>query len=151
MSELSHVEFLMAIIKHTTNGKPNLPALSKALNLNPSATSMRMTRLKKKLASGETIKITSKDTEFLENVVKYSEGKTDLKGLAQDCGLKAGAVSMRLTRLRKKWQTLDESGHGEGGGRRKRGVEKVRHVGSGEGGIKVEAVEIKVEFEDEGY
>lgn len=81
--------------------------------------------------------------------MRCSDGKTDIKGLAQECGLKMGAVSMRLTRLRKKWEA-EGKGVVKAGGRKPRGGEEVP-VPTGERVIKVEGAEITVEFDDEQY
>lgn len=62
---------------------------------------MRITRLKRKLAQ-PTAKVELKDLQFLQKMVEFGAGKTDLKGVAAELGLKVSAVSMRLTRLRKK-------------------------------------------------
>ena len=98
----SHANFLLALIKHTP-GKPDLASLSTALNLKPSATSMRITRLRKKMADPNSA-VSTLDIEFLESLVRYSGGKTDLKGVAEECGLKISAVSMRITRMKRKWK-----------------------------------------------
>ena len=98
----SHATFLLALLKHTP-GKPDINSLSAALNLKPGATSMRITRLKKKFTDPNSA-VSNLDIEFLENLVRYSKGKTDLRGVAEECGLKVGAVSMRVTRLKRKWR-----------------------------------------------
>jgi len=108
----SHATFLLAMIKHTP-GKPDLTSLSAALNLKPAATSMRITRLKKKMTDPNSA-VSTLDIEFMESLVRYSTGKTDLRGVAEDCGLKVGAVSMRVTRLKKKWKMEAEKERGDG-------------------------------------
>ena len=40
---------------------------------------------------------------FLLKVVEMGGGKTDIKGLAGELGMKLSAVNMRMTRLRKKF------------------------------------------------
>ena len=62
-----------------------------------------MTRLKRKLAQPGTKGVKAEDLGFLFKVVELSGGKADLKGLAGELGLKSSALSMRLTRLRKKF------------------------------------------------
>lgn len=83
------------------------------MNLKPGATSMRITRLKKKMSDPNPVVSTS-DIEFMESLVRYSAGKTDLRGVAEECGLKVGAVSMRVTRLKRKWKM--EAGNERGDG-----------------------------------
>ena len=98
MSEKSQAEFLFAVIKHSPK-KVNIRHLSAALNLTVGATNMRMTRLKRKMLANDC-KVKAGDLEFLESVFEINEGKTDIKKLAAELGINAGAVSMRLTRLR---------------------------------------------------
>ena len=61
-----------------------------------------MTHLKRKLAQfavGGLKSAKVDELEFLLKVVELSGGKTDLKALASELGLKVSAASMRLTRL----------------------------------------------------
>jgi len=139
MTETSNIQFLTALFNHTNHTKSNLHLLSHALNLTPGATSMRLTRLKQKLAKGDTTKISARDTTFLEAVLRSLGGKTDLRGVAAECGISVGAASMRFTRLRKKWE--------QGEGRTKGGA---KGGGSGKGGEVKEEWVIKVEDEEDG-
>jgi hypothetical protein len=100
MSKKEQAEFLFAVLKHTTLNL-NVRHLSAACDLSLGATQMRMTRLRRKLKRGHA-KIEEADLEFLEKVWDFSEGKTDVQGVASELGMKSGAVSMRLSRLKKK-------------------------------------------------
>jgi Myb-like DNA-binding domain len=97
--------FLVALLRHTNlNIRPQ--ELAAAMNLTPGAASMRLVRLRKKLASSETM--VAKDVGFLLKLVELAGGKgTNFRGLADEMGLKVPAVRMRITRLRKK---LDKKG-----------------------------------------
>jgi hypothetical protein len=65
---------------------------------------MRISRRKKKFERGDGVcTVEEKDLEFLSKVVEFSGGKTDVKALAADIGLKPTAVYMRLVRMRKKF------------------------------------------------
>lgn len=68
---------------------------------------MRITRLKRKLAQTDT-KVTTKDWEFFAKVWQFSGGKVDLKAVSEELGLNVSAVSMRVTRLRKKLGIVGE-------------------------------------------
>jgi hypothetical protein len=105
-SEQSQTQFVFTILKYTTL-KLNTRHLSAALNLTPAATTMRMTRLKRKLAQTDA-KVMSKDWEFFVKVWEFSGGKVDLKAVAGELGLNVAAVSMRITRLRKKLRMVEE-------------------------------------------
>jgi hypothetical protein len=98
MSKKEQADFLFTVLKHTTLNL-NVRHLSAACDLSLGATQMRMTRLRRKLEKGNA---EDADLEFLEKVWEFSGGKTDVKGLASELGLKTGAVSMRLSRLRKR-------------------------------------------------
>jgi hypothetical protein len=56
------------------------------------ATHMRVARLKKKL---EVNCFDGHDLHFLEKMLEYSDGKTDLRGVAGELGMKVPAVRMR--------------------------------------------------------
>jgi DNA-binding MarR family transcriptional regulator len=101
MSEKAHAEFLFAILRHSSLLKYDLRQLADHLQITPAATSMRITRLKRKLAK-PTPDIEGKDIVLLEKLVEFSGIKPDIRGLAKELGLKPSAVSMRLTRVRKK-------------------------------------------------
>jgi hypothetical protein len=80
-SEQSQTQFLFTILKYTTL-KLNTRHLSAALNLTPAATTMRMTRLKRKLAQTDA-KVMSKDWEFFVKVWEFSGGEG---GFESCCG-----------------------------------------------------------------
>jgi hypothetical protein len=105
----SNAKFLLLVLKYTSS-KPDISALADAINLTPAATSMRITRLKQKL---EQSRFDGHDMHFLEKLIEYSGGKVDLKGVAEEMGMKVTAISMRMTRLRKKF-----GGGGERSGRK---------------------------------
>ena len=151
ISRMSNVkaqaEFLFAVLKHSPV-KVNIRYLSAACDLSVPATSMRLTRLKKKFENEDGVgTVEAKDLEFLERMVEFSGGKTDVKALAAEMGMKPSAVSMRLIRLRKKFGTAG-TGRKGGGGRTKNTrecssmhmQEKVEHEGR----------EIKCEMKSEG-
>ena len=96
----ANANFLFVVLRHTPL-KYNLRALADSLGLTPAATTMRITRLKRKLTQ-PTAKVELKDERFFQKMIEFGSGKTDLKGVAAELGLKVSAVSMRLTRLRKK-------------------------------------------------
>src|SRR5947207_4058415 len=100
MTDQSQTEFIFTILKHSSI-KLKTRDLSAALNLTPAATTMRMTRLKRKLAQSNS-KVTTKDLEFFAKVWEFSGGKVNLKAVSEELGLNVGAVSMRVSRLRKK-------------------------------------------------
>ena len=105
LSNQAQAEFLFSVIKYTP-AKVNTRELAAALNLTVGATNMRMVRLRRKLAqsaAGANSAVKPDDLEFLMKVLEFSGGKTDLKGLAEEWGLRLSAASMRLTRLRKKF------------------------------------------------
>jgi hypothetical protein len=101
-----HAVFLAAVVTHNPS-KPNIVQLSAALDLTPAATSMRFSRLKKRLDRGRP---NANDVAFLEKIVQYTDGKTDTRKVGQEVGLTPAAVSMRLTRLRKKWSGVRGNG-----------------------------------------
>jgi hypothetical protein len=98
MSKKEQADFLFTVLKHTTLNL-NVRHLSAACDLSLGATQMHMTRLRRKLEKGNA---EDADLEFLEKVWEFSGGKTDIRGLASELGLTTGAVSMRLSRLRKR-------------------------------------------------
>jgi DNA-binding MarR family transcriptional regulator len=98
MSE-TQAHFLMLVLKHTPS-KPKIHDLAAAVNLTTAATSMRITRLKHRL---EENRFEAKDLPFLEKLIQYSGGTTNTKAVAEELGMKPSAISMRLTRLRKKF------------------------------------------------
>ena len=104
---------------------------------------MRMVRLKKKLAAPAGVKgVKAEDLEFLLKVVEMGGGKTDIKGLAGELGMKVGAVNMRLVRLRKKF---GRTGGSTGAG----GSEWAEEVAMDEGGrVKQEEGVIEVKCEE---
>jgi hypothetical protein len=121
MSKKAQAEFLFLVLKHSPD-KVNIRHLSAACDLSVPATSMRVTRLKKKFENENGAStVEAKDLEFLERMVEFSGGKTDVKALAAEVGLKPSAVNMRLVRLRKKFWTA--------GNRRKRGGGSAKNTG----------------------
>lgn len=98
MSKKEQADFVFTALKHTTLNL-NVRHLSATCGLSLGATQMRMTRLRRKLEKGDA---EDADLEFLEKVWEFSGGKTDVKGLASELGMTTGAVSMRLSRLRKR-------------------------------------------------
>ena len=142
MSTQQQAEFLFAVLKHTPT-KLNTRDLAAKLNLKVGATNMRMTRLKRKLAAPAGIKgVKAEDLGFLLKVVEMGGGKTDIKGLAGELGMKVGAVNMRMTRLRKKFgRPSGDTGAG--------GSELAEEVAMDEGGgVKQEeqsVIEVKCE------
>jgi transposase-like protein len=95
----------MLVLKHTPS-KPNVRDLAAAMNLTPAATRMRITRLKCRL---EENRFEGNDLPFLEKLIQYSGGTTNIKAIAEEMGMNPSAIRMRLTRLRKKF------GDGAGG------------------------------------
>jgi hypothetical protein len=95
----SQEQFFFAVFKYTP--KINRRALAESLNLTPGATTMRFTRLYKKLANGT---VDSKDLVFCKRALEFSMG-TDVKAVATETGMKVGAVRMRLTRMHRKFGT----------------------------------------------
>jgi len=143
MSTQQQAEFLFAVLRHTPT-KVNTRDLAAQLNLTVGATTMRMTRLKRKLAQPAGTKaVKAEDLGFLFKVVEMAGGRTDLKGLTGELGLKSSAVSMRLTRLRKRFgqPRVAETG----------GAELVEEVAMEEGvEVKQEEGVIEVKFEEGG-
>jgi hypothetical protein len=137
-------EFLFAVLKHTPT-KLNTRHLAAQLNLKVGATNMRMTRLKKKLAASAGVKgVKAEDLDFLLKVVEMGGGKTDIKGLAEELGMKYSAVNMRLTRMRRKFGR-------PGGSTGVWGSKLAEEVAMDEGGgVKQEEGVIEVKCEEEG-
>src|SRR5271170_5049854 len=101
MNDQSQAKFLLIVLKHTPM-KINARHLSTALNISLGATTMRLTRLRRKLARNDYT-VQANDMEFLLRALEFCGGKVNIKDLAEETGLKVGAVSMRLTRLRRKY------------------------------------------------
>jgi hypothetical protein len=142
MSLQAQAEFLFAVIKHIP-AKVNTRHLAAALNLTVSAATMRMTRLKRKLAQsvGGPKSVREDELDFLLKVVELSGGKTDWKALESELGLKESAARMRLTRLRKKFAQNTGTHSGDSG------IE-AEVVPMDDGDVKHEAGVIEVKYEE---
>jgi DNA-binding CsgD family transcriptional regulator len=108
MVEIPESAFLLSVLKHNKT-KVNCRQLAAALDLSIGATNMRLVRLRRKLAGNQTT-VTPTELEFVQRVLEFSGGKTDNKAVANELGLKEGAVNMRLVRLRKKYGVRGNTG-----------------------------------------
>jgi predicted transcriptional regulator len=148
----TQAHFLLQVLKFTPT--INIPALAEKLNLSTAATSMRITRLKKKAADNRCDG-QGQDFAFLAKVLECSNGKIDFKGLAEAVGMNNSAVRMRLTRLRRKFgaataKTRKVARTTTDGGRTRKGKVDFKSVKGGIKHVKMEDVKHEVNSDSEG-